>query len=148
MLLDFQAWEAKHSHCHEAYCDKCDAESLQWLWHVAILHLLADGSHQDDGESPTQTGNWSNSELKKLCKISAYDSYGVADDGGDWTNGGGSGTNGGGSGTPGGGGTGNQGAGGTSQGTGGTDSGNTDEGKTDGGGTGSDGTGDNGSVNL
>ena len=94
------------------------------------------------------TKNWSNSELKKLCKISAYDSYGVADDGGDGTNGGGSGTNGGGSGTPGGGGTGNQGAGGTSQGTGGTDSGNTEDGKTDGGGTGSEGTGDNGNVNL
>ena len=94
--------------------------------------------------------NWSNSELKKLCKITAYDSYGVADDGGDGTNpggsgtnGGGSGTNGGGSGTNGGGGTGNQGAGGTSQETGGTDSG-----KTDGGGTGSEGTGDSGHVNL
>ena len=80
--------------------------------------------------------NWSNSELKKLCKITAYDSYGVADDGGDGTNPGGSGTNGGG-------GTGNQGAGGTSQETGGTDSG-----KTDGGGTGSEGTGDSGHVNL
>ena len=82
------------------------------------------------------TKNWSNSELKKLCKITAYDSYGVADDGGDGTNPGGSGTNGGG-------GTGNQGAGGTSQETGGTDSG-----KTDGGGTGSEGTGDSGHVNL
>ena len=82
------------------------------------------------------TKNWSNSELKKLCKITAYDSYGVADDGGDGTNPGGSGTNGGG-------GTDNQGAGGTSQETGGTDSG-----KTDGGGTGSEGTGDNGHVNL
>ena len=82
------------------------------------------------------TKNWSNSELKKLCKITAYDSYGVADNGGDRTNPGGSGTNGGG-------GTGNQGAGGTSQETGGTDSG-----KTDGGGTGSEGTGDSGHVNL
>lgn len=82
------------------------------------------------------TKNWSNSELKKLCKITAYDSYGVADNGGDGTNPGGSGTNGGG-------GTGNQGAGGTSQETGGTDSG-----KTDGGGTGSEGTGDSGHVNL
>ena len=82
------------------------------------------------------TKNWSNSELKKLCKITAYDSYGVADDGGDGTNPGGSGTNGGG-------GTGNQGAGGTSQETGGTDSG-----KTDGGGTGSEGTGDSGHGNL
>ena len=96
------------------------------------------------------TKNWSNSELKKLCKITAYDSYGVADDSGDGTNpggsstnGGGSGTNGGGSGTNGGGGTGNQGAGGTSQETGGTDSG-----KNDGGGTGSEGTGDSGHVNL
>ena len=33
------------------------------------------------------TKNWSNSELKKLCKITAYDSYGVADNGGDGTNG-------------------------------------------------------------
>ena len=82
------------------------------------------------------TKNWSNSELKKLCKITAYDSYGVADDGGDGTHPGGSGTNGGG-------GTDNQGAGGTSQETGGTDSG-----KTDGGGTGSEGTGDSGHVNL
>mgnify|MGYP004660071557 CR=1 FL=1 len=82
------------------------------------------------------TKNWSNSELKKLCKITAYDSYGVVDDGGDGTNPGGSGTNGGG-------GTDNQGAGGTSQETGGTDSG-----KTDGGGTGSEGTGDSGHVNL
>ena len=89
------------------------------------------------------TKNWSNSELKKLCKITAYDSDGVADDGGDGTNPGGSGTNGGGSGTNGGGGTDNQGAGGTSQETGGTDSG-----KTDGGGTGSEGTGDSGHVNL
>ena len=49
------------------------------------------------------TKNWSNSELKKLCKITAYDSYGVADDSGDGTNPGGSSTNGGGSGTNGGG---------------------------------------------
>ena len=94
------------------------------------------------------TKNWSNSELKKLCKITAYDSYGVADDGRDGTNPGGSDTNGGGSGTNGGGGTGNQGAGGTSQETGGTDSGKTDGGGTDGGGTGSEGTGDSGHVNL
>ena len=32
------------------------------------------------------TKNWSNSELKKLCKITAYDSYGVADDSGEGTN--------------------------------------------------------------
>ena len=73
------------------------------------------------------TKNWSNSELKKLCKISAYDSYGTEEaDGGGSNPGGGSGTDGGGSNTEG---------GGTNQGTGGTDSGTT-------------GDGDSGNVNL
>ena len=59
------------------------------------------------------TKNWSNSELKKLCKISAYDSYGTEEaDGGGSNPGGGSGTDGGGT---------NQGTGGT---TGDGDSGN------------------------
>ena len=80
------------------------------------------------------TKNWSNAELKKLCKISAYDARGGEETGGE------SNTPGGGSNTPGGGseggGSGNtQEGGGTSQGTGGTDSG-----KTDG--------GDSGNVNL
>ena len=81
------------------------------------------------------TKNWSNSELKKLCKISAYDSYGTeeADGGGSNPGGDGSNTEGGGSNTEG---------GGTNQGTGGTDSGTTGDGggKTDG--------GDSGSVTL
>ena len=68
------------------------------------------------------TKNWSNAELKKLCKISAYDARG-GEETGDESN-----TPGGGSNTPGGGseggGSGNtQEGGGTSQGTGGTDSG-------------------------
>ena len=75
------------------------------------------------------TKNWSNAELKKLCKISAYDARGGEETGGESnTPGGGSNTPGGGSNTPGGGseggGSGNtQEGGGTSQGTGGTDGG-------------------------
>lgn len=72
------------------------------------------------------TKTWSNSELKKLCKITAYDSYGAEEtDGGGSNPGGGSGnTSQGGSGTQGG--TGTQGGGSenTSQG-GGSDSGTT-----------------------
>ena len=84
------------------------------------------------------TKNWSNSELKKLCKITAYDARGGEEDGGGTTPGGGS--DGGGSGnTQGGettGGTGSEGSGGTgSEGSGGNTS--------QGGGTG-DGTGSNG----
>ena len=88
------------------------------------------------------TKNWSNSELKKLCKITAYDARGGEEDGGDvntpggGTDGGGTnggGTNGGGSGNT-------QEGGGTSGGTGSEGSGgNTSQG----GGTG-DGTGSNG----
>ena len=74
------------------------------------------------------TKNWSNSELKKLCKISAYDSYGTEEaDGGGSNPGGGSGTDGGGSNTEGGG-SNTEGGGGTNQGTGGTDSGTTGDG--------------------
>ena len=85
------------------------------------------------------TKNWSNSELKKLCKITAYDARGGEEDGGTENTPGG-GTNGGGSGnTQGGettGGTGSEGSGGTgSEGSGGNTS--------QGGGTG-DGTGSNG----
>ena len=84
------------------------------------------------------TKNWSNSELKKLCKITAYDARGGEEDGSGTTPGGGS--DGGGSGnTQGGettGGTGSEGSGGTgSEGAGGNTS--------QGGGTG-DGTGSNG----
>ena len=81
--------------------------------------------------------NWSNSELKKLCKITAYDARGGEEDGGAENTPGG-GTNGGGTN---GGGTGNtQEGGGTSGGTGSEGSGgNTSQG----GGTG-DGTGSNG----
>ena len=84
------------------------------------------------------TKNWSNSELKKLCKITAYDARGGEEDGSGTNPGGGSdggGSDGGGSGnTQGGGtsgGTGNEGSGGnTNQGGGtgdGTDSGSTDD---------------------
>ena len=80
------------------------------------------------------TKNWSNSELKKLCKITAYDARGVEEEGSGTTPGGGSdntqggGTTGG-TGSEGSGGTGSEGSGGnTSQGGGtgdGTDSGST-----------------------
>ena len=87
------------------------------------------------------TKNWSNAELKKLCKISAYDARGGEETGGESNTPGGGGN--GDSNTNGGGGTGSQGSGGTSQGAGGTDSGNTGDGKTDGG-SGSD----DGHVNI
>ena len=72
------------------------------------------------------TKNWSNSELKKLCKITAYDSYGAEEtDGGGTNPGGGSGdTSQGGSGTQGGGTSGGTGSENTGQG-GGSDSGTT-----------------------
>ena len=72
------------------------------------------------------TKTWSNSELKKLCKITAYDSYGAEEtDGGGSNPGGGSGnTSQGGSGTQGG--TGTQGGGSENTGQGGgSDSGTT-----------------------
>ena len=73
------------------------------------------------------TKNWSNSELKKLCKITAYDARGGEETDGGTTGGG---TNGGGSGNTQGGGSDNtQGGGGTSGGNtsqgGGTDQGST-----------------------
>ena len=82
------------------------------------------------------TRSWSNSELKKLCKITAYDSYGT--EGAD-----GGGTSQGGSGTQGGGTSGGTGSENTGQG-GGSDSGTT------GGGTGSgtDSGGDNEHITL
>ena len=108
------------------------------------------------------TRSWSNSELKKLCKITAYDSYGAegADGGGTNPGGGTSGGNTSGGNTSGGntsqGGSGTQG-GGTSGGTGsentgqggGSDSGTTGGG-TGGGGTGSgtDSGGDNEHITL
>ena len=77
------------------------------------------------------TKNWSNSELKKLCKITAYDARGGEETDGGGTNG--DGTNGGGGGT-------SQGSGGTSSGTGSEGSGGntsqgggTDQGSTGGG---------------
>ena len=89
------------------------------------------------------TRSWSNSELKKLCKITAYDSYGTEGADGSGTNPGG-GTSGGntsqgGSGTQGGGTSGGTGSENTGQG-GGSDSGTT------GGGSGS--TGDNEHITL
>ena len=84
------------------------------------------------------TKNWSNSELKKLCKITAYDARGGEETDGGGTNG--DGTNGGGSGNTQGGGT----TGGTgSEGSGGTGSEGSGGNTSQGGGTG-DGTGSNG----
>ena len=87
------------------------------------------------------TKTWSNSELKKLCKITAYDSYGAEEtDGGGTNPGGGSGdTTQGGSGTQGGGTSGGTGSENTGQG-GGSDSGTT--------GGGSDATGGNEHITL
>ena len=89
------------------------------------------------------TRSWSNSELKKLCKITAYDSYGAegADGGGTNPGGGNAGgdtsqggnTSQGGSGTQGGGTSGGTGSENTGQG-GGSDSGTTGGGGTDSGG--------------
>ena len=87
------------------------------------------------------TKTWSNSELKKLCKITAYDSYGAEEtDGGGTNPGGGSGnTSQGGSGSQGG--TGTQGGGSENTGQGGgSDSGTT--------GGGSDATGGNEHITL
>ena len=93
------------------------------------------------------TKNWSNSELKKLCKITAYDARGGEEDGSGTTPGGGS--DGGGSGnTQGGettGGTGSEGSGGTgSEGSGG----NTSQGGGTGDGTDSGSNGDNEHITL
>ena len=76
------------------------------------------------------TRSWSNSELKKLCKITAYDNYGTEDADGGGTNPGG-GTSQGGSGTQGGGTSGGTGSENTGQG-GGSDSGTTGGGGSDG----------------
>ena len=67
------------------------------------------------------TKNWSNSELKKLCKISAYDARGGEETGGESNTPGGGNTPDGGSEAGGSGNT--QKGGGSDQGTGGTDSG-------------------------
>ena len=84
------------------------------------------------------TKNWSNSELKKLCKITAYDARGGEEDGSGTTPG--AGSDGGGSGNTLGGGT----TGGTgSEGSGGTGSEGSGGNTSQGGGTG-DGTGSNG----
>ena len=90
------------------------------------------------------TRSWSNSELKKLCKITAYDSYGTEDADGGGTNPGGGNAGGdtsqGGSGTQGGGTSGGTGSENTGQG-GGSDSGTT-------GGGGTDSSGDNEHITL
>ena len=93
------------------------------------------------------TRSWSNSELKKLCKITAYDSYGAegADGGGTNPGGGTSGgnTSQGGSGTQGGGTSGGTGSENTGQG------GDSDSGTTGGGtGSGTDSGGDNEHITL
>ena len=91
------------------------------------------------------TKTWSNNELKKLCKITAYDSYGADEtDGGGTNPGGGSGDT-----SPGGGSGDTSQGGGTSGGTGSENTGQgggSDSGKTDGGGT--DSSGDNEHITL
>ena len=96
------------------------------------------------------TKNWSNSELKKLCKITAYDARGGEEDGSGTTPGGGSDNTQGGGTT---GGTGSEGSGGTgSEGSGGTGSegsgGNTSQGGGTGDGTGSGSAGGNEHITL
>ena len=89
------------------------------------------------------TKNWSNSELKKLCKITAYDARGGEEEGSGTTPGGGS--DGGGSGNTQGGGT----TGGTgSEGSGGTGSEGTGGNTSQGGGTDSGSNGDNEHITL
>ena len=89
------------------------------------------------------TKNWSNSELKKLCKITAYDARGGEEDGSGTTPGGGS--DGGGSGNTQGGGT----TGGTgSEGSGGTGSEGSGGNTSQGGGTDSGSNGDNEHITL
>ncbi len=91
------------------------------------------------------TKNWSNSELKKLCKITAYDARGDEETDGGTTGGG---TNGGGSGNTQGGGSDNtQGGGGTSGGNT-SQGGGTDQGTTGGGDKGDKGDGDSTDVTI
>ena len=91
------------------------------------------------------TKNWSNSELKKLCKITAYDARGDEETDGGTTGGG---TNGGGSGNTQGGGSDNtQGGGGTSGGNT-SQGGGTDQGSTGGGDKGDKGDGDSTDVTI
>ena len=91
------------------------------------------------------TKNWSNSELKKLCKITAYDARGGEETDGGTTGGG---TNGGGSGNTQGGGSDNtQGGGGTSGGNT-SQGGGTDHGTTGGGDKGDKGDGDSTDVTI
>ena len=91
------------------------------------------------------TKNWSNSELKKLCKITAYDARGGEETDGGTTGGG---TNGGGSGNTQGGGSDNtQGGGGTSGGNT-SQGGGTDQGTTGGGDKGDKGNGDSADVTI
>ena len=96
------------------------------------------------------TRSWSNSELKKLCKITAYDSYGAEGADGGGTSGGntsGGNTSQGGSGTQGGGTSGGTGSENTGQG-GGSDSGTTGGGTGGGTGSGTDSGGDNEHITL
>ena len=91
------------------------------------------------------TKNWSNSELKKLCKITAYDARGGEETDGGTTGGG---TNGGGSdNTQGGGSDNTQGGGGTSGGNT-SQGGGTDKGTTGGGDKGDKGDGDSTDVTI
>ena len=120
-LGDLGLFSIGMSSCGEVSRDKVTSASVEGI------HLLV-----------KNTKNWSNSELKKLCKITAYDARGGEEDGSGTTPGGGS--DGGGSGNTQGGGT----TGGTgSEGSGGTGSEGSGGNTSQGGGTG-DGTGSNG----
>ena len=52
--LNVQSAETHHGHGHESDGDEGDAESLQGLGHVGILHFLANGTHSDDCQSPAE----------------------------------------------------------------------------------------------
>ena len=91
------------------------------------------------------TKNWSNSELKKLCKITAYDARGGEETDGGTTGGG---TNGGGSGNTQGGGSDNTQGGGGTPGGNTSQGGGTDQGTTGGGDKGDKGDGDSADVTI
>ena len=101
---------------------------------VAGIHLLV-----------KNTKNWSNSELKKLCKITAYDARGGEETDGGTTGGG---TNGGGSGNTQGGGSDNTQGGGGTPGGNTSQGGGTDQGTTGGGDKGDKGDGDSADVTI
>ena len=53
--LELQSAEAHHRHGHESDGDEGDPHALQGLRHIAVFHLLTDGTKHDDGERPAQS---------------------------------------------------------------------------------------------